>query len=155
MKLFGRTSGYYLFWTGFIYFWAGMYLAFTHTASPEYATLGFVLALSVPLWCPPVARYFNMEPLMFNMFGKKNKTPSNVVPFPEPKSVPAVPYVEPPKEPEKPAVTYYRLGITNNSRVSFQMGYSEITMNAAGIDNMIKQLECFRDQIAEYEGDDE
>ena len=153
MKLFGRSNGYYLFWTGFVYFWVGMYLAFTHAAPTEFATLGFVLALSVPLWCPPVALYFNMEPLMFNWFGKKDATPSNVVPFPEPK---AVPYVEPPKEPEKPAVTYYRLGITNNGRVSFQMGYSEITMNADGIDNMIKQLQVFRDQIREYEehGDD-
>jgi hypothetical protein len=149
MKLFGRTSGYYLFWTGFIYFWVGMYLAFTHTASPEYATLGFVLALSVPLWCPPVARYFNMEPLMFDFFKKRDY--SNVVKFPEPK---AVPYIEPPPAPEKPATTYYRLGITNNSRVSFQMGYSEITMNADGVDNMIRQLQVFRDQIREYEEHD-
>jgi len=154
MKLFGRTSGYYLFWVGFIYFWVGMYLAFTHAAPTEYATLGFVLVLSVPLWCPPVARHFNMEPLMFDFFKKKDKTPSNVVPFPEPKAVPPMPYVEPPKEPEKPVTTFYRLGITNNSRVSFQMGYSEITMNADGIDNMIRQLQVFRDQIREYEEHD-
>jgi hypothetical protein len=150
MKLFGRSSGYYLFWTGFVYFWVGMYLAFTHAAQPEYATLGFVLALSVPLWCPPVARYFNMEPLMFDLF-RKNKMPKNVVPFPAPKTVP---YVEPPPAPEKPATTYYRLGITSNSRVSFQMGYSEITMNADGVDNMIRQLQVFRDQIREYEEHD-
>jgi hypothetical protein len=144
MKLFGRTSGYYLFWTGFVYFWIGMYLAFTHYAHSEYATLGFVLALSIPLWCPPVARHFNMEPLMFNLFGREK---SNVVQFPETKT----PYIEPPAEPEKPATTYYRLGITSNSRVSFQMGYSEITMNADGVDNMIRQLQVFRDQIREYE----
>ena len=148
MKLFGRSSGYYLLWTGFVYFVVGIICAVTQAVPSEYITLGFLLILSVPLWCPPVARYFNMEPLMFNMFGKKDKTPTNVVPFPEqPK---AVPYVAPP-EPEKPATTFYRLGITSNSRVSLQMGYSEITMNAAGIDNMIKQLECFRDQIAEYD----
>lgn len=76
----------------------------------------------------------------------------NVLQFPEPT---AVPYVEPPPEPEKPAITYYRLGITNNSRVSLQMGYSEITMNAEGINNMIKQLEVFRDQIMEYEDNGE
>jgi hypothetical protein len=146
MKLFGRSSGYYLFWTGFVYFWAGMYLAFTHAARPEYATLGFVLALSVPLWCPPVARHFNMEPLMFDLFKKK----TNVVQFPAiPKTEVKTPYTPP--EPEKPVTTYYRLGITNNGRVSFQMGYSEITMNAGGIDNMIAQLEVFRDQITQYE----
>jgi hypothetical protein len=81
---------------------------------------------------------------MFDWFNK-DKTPSNVVPFPEQPKL--VPYVEPPEDSEKPATTYYRLGITNNGRVSFQMGYSEITMNAAGIDSMIKQLEVFRDQI--------
>ena len=151
MKLFGRTSGYYLFWTGFVYFCVGMYLAFTHTSHTEYATLGFVLVLSVPLWCPPVARHFNMEPLMFDFFKSRKEREAeynNVVKFPEPK---AVPYIEPPPEPEKPPTTYYRLGITNNSRVSFQMGYSEITMNADGVDNMIKQLQVFRDQVREYE----
>jgi hypothetical protein len=146
MKLFGRSSGYYLFWTGFVYFWVGMYFAFTHYAHPEIATLGFVLALSVPLWCPPVARHFNMEPLMFDFFKKRDY--SNVVKFPEPKAVPDTPYVEPP-ELEKPATTYYRLGMTSNNRVSLAMGYSEITMNTAGINNLIKQLEVFRDQIEE------
>ena len=144
MKLFGRSSGYYLFWTGFVYFWVGMYFAFTHYALPEIATLGFVLALSVPLWCPPVARHFNMEPLMFDFFKKRDY--SNVVKFPEPK---AVPYIEPPKEKEKPAHTYYRLGLTDNNRVSLAMGYSEITMNAAGVDAMIKLLETYRDMLNE------
>lgn len=155
MQLFGRTSGYYLFWTGFVYFGICTYLAFTHTGYTEYASLGFMLVLSVPLLCPPVARYFNMEPVMFNWFKSREeqaKEYDNVVKFPKPE---AVPYVAPPAEPEKPITTYYRLGITNNSRVSFQMGYSEITMNAEGINNMIKQLECFRDQIVEYEGQDD
>lgn len=90
---------------------------------------------------------------MFDWFKKPDYT--NVVKFPEPKAAPIfpdqVPYYD---EPEKPAVTYYRLGITDNSRVSLAMGYSEITMNVAGVNNMIKQLELFRDQIAEYEEDD-
>ena len=83
---------------------------------------------------------------MFDWFKKRDYT--NVVKFPEPK---AVPYIEPQKELEKPVTTYYRLGITSDSRVSFQMGYSEITMNADGVDNMIRQLQVFRDQIREYE----
>jgi hypothetical protein len=83
---------------------------------------------------------------MFDWFKKREYT--NVVKFPEPKSVP---YIDPLPEPEKPATTYYRLGITDTSRVSFQMGYSEITMNADGVDNMIRQLQVFRDQIREYE----
>ena len=144
MKLFGRSSGYYLFWTGFVYFWVGMYFAFTHYALPEIATLGFLLAISVPLWCPPVARYFNMEPLMFDFFKKKES--SNVVKFPGPQ---AVPYVEPLPEKEKPAHTYYRLGLTDNNRVSLAMGYSEITMTAAGVNSMITLLETYRDMLAE------
>lgn len=52
---------------------------------------------------------------------------------------------------EKPSITYYRLGVTNDNRVSFQMGYSEITMNRAGVDNLIRQLAVFRDQLPEDE----
>ena len=65
---------------------------------------------------------------------------------PESKTVPPMPEVKPPKE-EKPAQTYYRIGLTSDNRVSFQMGYSEITMNAAGVDNLIAQLELFKDQL--------
>ena len=145
MKLFGRTSGYYLFWTGFIYFWAGIYLAFTHTADPEFATLGFVLALSVPLWCPPVARHFNMEPLMFDLF-RKNKMPKNVVPFPAPKAV--VP-VEPPAPKEKEPAIHYTIGHTDDNRVAFRLGYSTLMMNYAGVQTLIDQLEFFKDQLRE------
>ena len=88
--------------------------------------------------------------MIFDWFKKRDY--SNVVKFPEPKSVP---YIEPPATPEKPPTTFYRLGITNNSRVSFQMGYSEITMNADGVDNMIRQLQVFRDQVREYEEQDD
>ena len=88
---------------------------------------------------------------MFNWF-KKDKA-DNVIPFPDAKSVPPMPYVEPPKE-DKPAITFYRLGVTNNNRVSLQMGYSEITMNAAGVNNLIRQLELFRDQLSEEEADE-
>jgi hypothetical protein len=85
-----------------------------------------------------------MEPLMFDFFKKRDY--SNVVKFPAPQ---AVPYIEPPKEKEKPAHTYYRLGLTDNNRVSFAMGYSEITMTAAGVDSMIKLLETYRDLLSE------
>ena len=156
MKLFGRSSGYYLFWTSFIYFWIGIYLAFTDVAHTEYASLGFVLVLSVPLWCPPVARYFNMEPVMFNLFGKMNKEATNVVDFPSPKLVeptqPIPPKPVPKAEEEKPAKIFYRFGITDNNRVAFSMGYSEITMNKAGCQQMIDQLEFFKSQLYDEDG---
>jgi len=144
--MFGRSSGYYLFWTGFVYFWVGILLAVTHAARPEFATLGFVLALSVPLWCPPVARYFNMEPLMFDMF-KKNKMPKNVVPFP----TPAPKLVEPPPVPKPEPKTYYTFGLTDNNRISFTMGYTTLTMNSAGVQQLIDQLEFFKDQLRDEE----
>jgi len=143
MKLFGRSGGYYLFWTGFVYFWVGIYLAFTHIAPPEIATLGFVLALSVPLWCPPVARYFNMEPVMFDLF-KRNKMPTNVVPFPAPKSVAPV---EPPAPKEKDPTTYYSIGHTDDNRVTLRMGYTTLTMNYHGVQNLIDQLELYQSQL--------
>jgi len=143
MKLFGRSGGYYLFWTGFVYFWVGMYLAFTHAAQPEIATLGFVLALSVPLWCPPVARYFNMEPVMFDLF-KKNKMPKNVVPFPAPK---AVEPVEPPAPKEKDPSIHYTIGHTSDNRVAFKLGYATLFMNYEGVQSLIDQLELYQSQL--------
>lgn len=64
--------------------------------------------------------------------------------------------VEPPKpEPkkeEKPATIFYRLGLTDNNRVAFSMGYSEITMNRAGCQQMIDQLVFFQSQLNDEEG---
>ncbi len=85
---------------------------------------------------------------MFDWFGKKDKESSNVIKFPEPKAVPEMPYVEPP---EKPATVFYRFGITDKNRLAFQMGYSEITMTKEGVQNLIEQLEFFKNQL----GDDE
>jgi hypothetical protein len=86
---------------------------------------------------------------MFDWFKKPNY--SNVVKFPDPKEVP---YVQPPKT-EEPVTTFYRLGFTSNNRVSLQMGYSEITMNRGGIEHLIQQLQVFRDQIHDEDGDEE
>jgi len=149
MKLFERTGGYWLFWWSAVYFVIGMIDLFVlKTDLFPLTQIAWLCIIALPLVCNPLARWLNMkENTMFDLF-KKNKMPKNVVPFPTPQ---AVPYIEPPPEPEKPPTTYYRLGITNNSRVSFQMGYSEITMNADGVDNMIRQLQVFRDQVREYE----
>lgn len=151
MKLFERTGGYWLFWWSAVYFIIGMIDLFVlHTDWFPWVQLVWLCVIALPLVCNPLARWLNMkENTMFDLFKKRDY--SNVVKFPEPK---AVPYIEPPPEPEKPPTTYYRLGITNNSRVSFQMGYSEITMNADGVDNMIRQLQVFRDQVREYEEQD-
>ena len=74
--------------------------------------------------------------------------PKNVVKFPELKRpVPAMPEIKPPKDPD-PKI-YYRFGVTDNNRISFQMGYSEITMNKQGCQNLINQLTFFMNQLDE------
>ena len=78
---------------------------------------------------------------MFDWFKKPDYT--NVVKFPE-----KIPYVTPPKK-EEETQTFYRIGVTNNSRVSFQVGYSELTMSKLGVKHLIEQLELFMDQLPE------
>ncbi len=87
---------------------------------------------------------------MFDWFTKKDKTPSNVVPFPEPKAVPPMPEVHPARPAaEKPTTVFYRFGITDANRLALQVGYSEITMNKQGIQNLIDQLEFFKDRMVD------
>jgi hypothetical protein len=86
---------------------------------------------------------------MFNFFKKKQST--NVVSFPERTVVPKMPKVEPPQKPEKPATVFYRFGVTDNNRLAFQMGYSEITLNKQGIEDLIDQLTFFKDQLVDDE----
>lgn len=78
---------------------------------------------------------------MLDWFKNKRKEESkdNVYALP-------VPQVEPPKQ-EKPAKIYYRLGLTDNNRVAFSMGYSEITMNWEGCQQMIDQITFFQSQL--------
>jgi hypothetical protein len=80
--------------------------------------------------------------MMFDWFKNRNKGEgkSNVYDFPT--VVPPVP------EPEQPATVFYRIGVTNKNRLAFQMGYSEITMNKEGVENLIRQLEVFKEQLA-------
>ena len=147
-----------MFYSGLVYLSVGMYCIFVNDFVPVWlAQVLWITALCLPFAIPPLGRWLNMDITwdknMFDWFKSREERKAeydNVVKFPKPE---AVPYVEPPKEPEKPVTTYYRLGITNNGRVSFQMGYSEITMNADGVDNMIAQLELFRNQILQYEDD--
>jgi hypothetical protein len=89
---------------------------------------------------------------MFDWFKKRDY--SNVIKFPETKAVPDIPYVVPP-EPEKPAKIFYRIGVTDNNRVAFSMGMSEITMTKLGCQQMIDQLEVFMNQLGDGQCQDE
>lgn len=89
---------------------------------------------------------------MFDWF-KNKKDYSNVVPFPgNNDKVPTTPYVVPPAPKKEKEVTFYRIGLTDGNRVSFSMGYNEITMTAQGVDDLIEQLTVFRDQILRCTG---
>lgn len=84
------------------------------------------------------------------------KSDSNVVKFPEPKETPKMPYIAPPApKTEAPAKIFYRIGVTDNNRVALSMGMSEITMTKLGVQNLIDQLEVFRDQISDTETQDD
>lgn len=84
---------------------------------------------------------------MFDWF--KNSEHKNVVSLPFPKPV-IVPHVEPP-EPKKESKTYYTFGLTDDNRMAFTMGYTTLTMTREGIQDLINQLEFFKNQLREEE----
>ena len=84
--------------------------------------------------------------MMFDWFKKREY--SNVDPFPEPK---AVPHIEPPAPKEKEPVIHYKIGHTDDNRISFIMGHTTLTMNKQGCENLIAQLELYKDQLSKEE----
>jgi hypothetical protein len=81
---------------------------------------------------------------MFDWFKKRDY--SNVVPmFPD-----QVPFVEPTPT-EKDPTTYYSIGHTDDNRVTLRMGYTTLTMNYDGVQNLIDQLELYKNQLHKEE----
>lgn len=161
MKLFGRTGGHYLFWTGAIYFAVGMYCVFVNNFVPVWlAQIMWISFMILPFAIPPFGRWLNMsidwDKNMFDWIKGKDayskEEKDNVYNLPVPKIVPPMPAVP---EPEKPAKVFYRMGVTDNNRVAFSMGMSEITMTKLGVQNMIDQLEVFKGQLYDEEDTDE
>ena len=66
---------------------------------------------------------------------------SKVIQFPELTAAPK----EAPKDTGGKIV--YSIGLTDDNRVSIVMGYSSMTMNALGVQQLIDQLELFKSQI--------
>jgi len=156
MKLFARSGGHWLFWSGFTYLSLTAVVAFSpYSQYTMCVQLVWLVMVALPLVCNPLARWLNMkETHMFDMFKKKT---SNVVPFPKQEETEhgggdGGGYIP---EPKKPSVTYYSLGMTSENRLEFKMGYSAITMNHGGVTNLIEQLETFKKQLAQYEGIEE
>ena len=80
--------------------------------------------------------------MIFDLFKNKDKDKSNVLPFPGPYVEPAKPVKEP--EPK----TLYSFGITDDNRLTFTMGYATLTMNEVGVQQLIDQLEFFKNQLS-------
>lgn len=60
--LWQRTGGYYLFWTGFVYFWASMYSVFIEKfASIELIQCTWIAIMMLPLVIKPFAKWLNMR----------------------------------------------------------------------------------------------
>jgi hypothetical protein len=147
MKLFARSGGHWLFWSGFTYLSLTAVVAFSpYSDYTMCVQLVWLVMVALPLVCNPLARWLNMkENTMFDLF-KKNKMPANVVPFPTPKIVEPV---EPPAPKEKDPTTYYTIGHTDDNRVTMRMGYTTLTMSYQGVQNLIDQLELYQSQLRE------
>ena len=80
--------------------------------------------------------------MIFDFFNRnKDKEKSNVLPFP-------TPYIGPEKPVTEPHKTYYTFGLTDDNRIDFTMGYTTLTMNAAGAQQLIDHLEYFKNQLS-------
>jgi hypothetical protein len=73
---------------------------------------------------------------------------NKVVPFPELKAVPPAPKEEPAGK------TCYSIGLTDNNRVSITVGYSVVSMNSVGVQQLIDQLTLFKSQIENNKEED-
>jgi len=148
MKLFERSSGYWLFWWSAVYFIIGMIDLFVLKRDLFPLTqIVWLCIIALPLVCNPLARWLNMkENHMFDWM-KKNKMPENVVPFP----TPAPKLVEPPTPKEKDPATYYSIGHTDDNRVTMKMGYTTLTMNYQGVQNLIDQLSLYQSKLYKEE----
>ena len=159
MKLFGRSGGYYLFWTGAIYFAVGMYCIFVdHFVPVLTAQLVWVAMLLVPLVIPQVGRYFNMHTFWeMDMFGWRKRQIADKVDadindtvLPEPIVIPPMTAVAEPK-----ADTFdnsdasYTIGVNQAGntqlRVKLDYGSATLTMAPAGVRSLIRQLEATLD----------
>jgi hypothetical protein len=145
MKWFARSGGHWLFWSGFLYLSLTAVVALSdYRDYTMLVQLVWLVMVALPLMCNPLARWLNMkENTMFDLF-KRNKMPANVVPFPAPK---AVAPVESPAPKEKDPTTYYSIGHTDDNRVTLRMGYTTLTMNYHGVQNLIDQLEMYQSQL--------
>jgi hypothetical protein len=153
MKLFGRTGGYYLFWSGFLYIVASIICINMFPGLPQvFVQLGWVTALMLPLTVPQIGRYFNMPTLGDVMWRKReigdkvanDIEDANVLQFPEVKKIPPMPTVAPPTNELDVAQPPYTIGKNDSGNIQFRMrtdyGSTWLTMNDEGVISLIEDL---------------
>lgn len=151
MKLFERSPAHWLFWTGAVYLMVVLYsIGNKKSIEPTVVQLIWLMCLILPFAVPPIGRWLNLDiewdRKMLEWFSRKSDHKY------QPEGLGASEYTEAKEfKPKDPSNTYYRIGLTNDNRISFQMGWSEITMNAQGVQNMIDQLKLFKQQISNNE----
>jgi len=84
-----------------------------------------------------------------------DKPADNIIPFPDHRNYGVdnkyalpLPEVKPPRPEPK---VYYTLGLSNDNRVCFTMGHSTLTMNEIGVQDLIDQLEFYKDRLEDEE----
>lgn len=146
MKLFARHGGYWLFWTSAVYlavaFYCAVYYPDTSTALVQFV---WILIAGLPLFFPPLGRWLNLDiewdRKMIDWFNTKEDpkyVPEGMCKSSDEKVKPEV---------DKMGKAYYRIGLTDDNRLSFSMGYSEIQMTKLGVQQMIEQLETFMNYL--------
>lgn len=151
MKFFGRTGGYYLFWTGAVYFVVGMACAFYYKEVPvEIVQAVWISVLALPFLVPPVGRYFNLDvDWDRKMFGWRKKQIAEqvakdieavAVPLNEEVEVP----VDAPQDELDATESVYTIGKNKAGntqlRMKLEYGSATLTLAPAAVAELIEQL---------------
>lgn len=149
MQWFGRTGGYYLFWTGFVYLVVGLSCAFYYRDFPaEYIQAVWILVLALPFLVPPVGRYFNLDVEWDRkMFGWRKRQIAEQV-AKDIGDLPETPEVAEVKEPEDKfdaSEATYTVGKNQAGNIQLRMklqygGSSTLTMAPEAVVELIELL---------------
>ena len=147
-KFFGRTGGYYLFWTGFIYLVIGITCALYYKeVRPELVQAVWIIVIALPFLVPPVGRYFNMSVEWDrNMFGWRKKqiaeqVAKDIGDLPETVETPEV---EEPKDTFDATESTYTIGRNKSGNTQLRMklehGSATLTLAPDAVVDLIEQL---------------
>lgn len=148
MKWFGRTGGYYLFWTGFVYLVTGITCAFYFkVVEPVYVQAVWMLVLCMPFMFPPLGRYFNLDiEWDRKMFGWRKKQIAEQVnkDIGDLPDTVETPEVEEPKDTFDATESTYTIGKNKSGNTQLRMklehGSATLTLAPDAVVDLIEQL---------------